>query len=202
MGRGILTGLCVKYNATIRTCQIQGWCPAEVDTKQVPVMLEAENFTLFIKNSIRFPLFNFENQSMLMDQSQSSDALATVASAESRSPAKDALSMSHSVPSTPALKKKKDKSHTKVKHRHLKTSSKDTAFGTTAMYATSTMATIAHLMSLDPTTASANPQVVLLASPVHQPLVQSDPSIPMDLQSKVEEVPFSGRGHDYRVPVP
>ena len=25
-----------------------------------PVMLEAENFTLFIKNSIRFPLFGFE----------------------------------------------------------------------------------------------------------------------------------------------
>lgn len=25
-----------------------------------PVMMEAENFTIFIKNSIRFPLFNFE----------------------------------------------------------------------------------------------------------------------------------------------
>lgn len=25
-----------------------------------PIMLEAENFTLFIKNSIRFPLFGFE----------------------------------------------------------------------------------------------------------------------------------------------
>lgn len=25
-----------------------------------PIMMEAENFTIFIKNSIRFPLFNFE----------------------------------------------------------------------------------------------------------------------------------------------
>ncbi|XP_077177075.1 P2X purinoceptor 3 isoform X1 [Paroedura picta] len=64
-GGGILTGLCVNYNTTIRTCQIQGWCPAEVDTKQVPVMLEAENFTLFIKNSVRFPLFNFEKGNLL-----------------------------------------------------------------------------------------------------------------------------------------
>ncbi|ETE67771.1 P2X purinoceptor 3, partial [Ophiophagus hannah] len=61
-GGGILTGRCVHFNATFRTCQIQGWCPAEMDNVDVPVMLEAENFTLFIKNSIRFPLFNFENR--------------------------------------------------------------------------------------------------------------------------------------------
>uniref|UniRef100_A0A8C6V9E7 Purinergic receptor P2X 3 n=1 Tax=Naja naja TaxID=35670 RepID=A0A8C6V9E7_NAJNA len=48
---------CVRFNATFQTCQIQGWCPAEMDNVDVPVMLEAENFTLFIKNSIRFPLF-------------------------------------------------------------------------------------------------------------------------------------------------
>uniref|UniRef100_A0A8D2LIL6 P2X purinoceptor n=1 Tax=Varanus komodoensis TaxID=61221 RepID=A0A8D2LIL6_VARKO len=62
---GILTGRCVDYNTTFRTCQIQGWCPAEVDNIDVPVMLEAENFTLFIKNSIRFPLFNFEKGNLL-----------------------------------------------------------------------------------------------------------------------------------------
>uniref|UniRef100_A0A8D2LGD8 P2X purinoceptor n=1 Tax=Varanus komodoensis TaxID=61221 RepID=A0A8D2LGD8_VARKO len=61
----ILTGRCVDYNTTFRTCQIQGWCPAEVDNIDVPVMLEAENFTLFIKNSIRFPLFNFEKGNLL-----------------------------------------------------------------------------------------------------------------------------------------
>ncbi|XP_061465603.1 P2X purinoceptor 3 isoform X3 [Rhineura floridana] len=64
-GAGILTGRCVNYNSTFQTCQIQGWCPAEVDNVDVPVMLEAENFTLFIKNSIRFPLFNFEKGNLL-----------------------------------------------------------------------------------------------------------------------------------------
>ncbi|NXV23027.1 P2RX3 protein, partial [Cepphus grylle] len=57
---GVLTGRCVPFNRTLRTCEIRGWCPPEVDTVDVPVMLEAENFTLLIKNSIRFPLFGFE----------------------------------------------------------------------------------------------------------------------------------------------
>uniref|UniRef100_A0A8C5UEV8 P2X purinoceptor n=1 Tax=Malurus cyaneus samueli TaxID=2593467 RepID=A0A8C5UEV8_9PASS len=43
-GTRMLTGRCVRYNATLRTCEIQGWCPPEVDTVDVPVMLEAENF--------------------------------------------------------------------------------------------------------------------------------------------------------------
>ncbi|KAG8125400.1 hypothetical protein E2320_020590 [Naja naja] len=64
-GGGILTGRCVRFNATFQTCQIQGWCPAEMDNVDVPVMLEAENFTLFIKNSIRFPLFDFEKGNLL-----------------------------------------------------------------------------------------------------------------------------------------
>ncbi|NXN21297.1 P2RX3 protein, partial [Nycticryphes semicollaris] len=46
------------------TAGIRGWCPPEVDTVDVPVMLEAENFTLFIKNSIRFPLFGFEKANL------------------------------------------------------------------------------------------------------------------------------------------
>ncbi|XP_049676053.1 P2X purinoceptor 3 isoform X3 [Accipiter gentilis] len=63
-GSGLLTGRCVPYNGTLRTCEIQGWCPPEVDTIDVPIMLEAENFTLFIKNSIRFPLFGFEKANL------------------------------------------------------------------------------------------------------------------------------------------
>ncbi|NXF56101.1 P2RX3 protein, partial [Oceanites oceanicus] len=63
-GSGVLTGRCVPYNRTLRTCEIRGWCPPEVDTVDVPVMLEAENFTLFIKNSIRFPLFGFEKANL------------------------------------------------------------------------------------------------------------------------------------------
>ncbi|NXV60416.1 P2RX3 protein, partial [Molothrus ater] len=65
---GLLTGRCVPYNTTLRTCEIQGWCPPEVDTchppSSSPVMLEAENFTLLIKNSIRFPLFGFEKTNL------------------------------------------------------------------------------------------------------------------------------------------
>ncbi|NWR56486.1 P2RX3 protein, partial [Bucorvus abyssinicus] len=61
---GVLTGRCVPYNGTLHTCEIRGWCPPEVDTVDVPVMLEAENFTLFIKNSIRFPLFGFEKANL------------------------------------------------------------------------------------------------------------------------------------------
>ncbi|KAI5761350.1 P2RX3 [Gulo gulo luscus] len=64
-GGGILTGRCVNYSSVLRTCEIQGWCPTEVDTVEMPVMMEAENFTIFIKNSIRFPLFNFEKGNLL-----------------------------------------------------------------------------------------------------------------------------------------
>eukprot|EP00069_Balaena_mysticetus_P004885 bmy_17536T0 len=64
-GVGILTGRCVNYSSELRTCEIQGWCPTEVDTVEMPVMMEAENFTIFIKNSIRFPLFNFEKGNLL-----------------------------------------------------------------------------------------------------------------------------------------
>nr|XP_014684908.2 P2X purinoceptor 3 [Equus asinus] len=64
-GGGILTGRCVNYSSVLRTCEIRGWCPTEVDTVEMPVMMEAENFTIFIKNSIRFPLFNFEKGNLL-----------------------------------------------------------------------------------------------------------------------------------------
>ncbi|XP_038620774.1 P2X purinoceptor 3 [Tachyglossus aculeatus] len=66
-GGGILTGRCVSYNTSLDTCEIQGWCPMEVDTVQTPILMEAENFTIFIKNSIRFPLFNFEKGNLLPD---------------------------------------------------------------------------------------------------------------------------------------
>ncbi|XP_053923402.1 P2X purinoceptor 3 isoform X2 [Cuculus canorus] len=64
LGSGLLTGRCVPYNRTLRTCEMRGWCPPEEDTVDAPVMLEAENFTLFIKNSIRFPLFGFEKANL------------------------------------------------------------------------------------------------------------------------------------------
>ncbi|KAL7863642.1 hypothetical protein SRHO_G00126260 [Serrasalmus rhombeus] len=55
LASGKITGKCVTE---VQRCEIEGWCPAEDDTKRTPPMKEAENFTIFIKNSIRFPHFN------------------------------------------------------------------------------------------------------------------------------------------------
>ncbi|KAJ8382393.1 hypothetical protein SKAU_G00031710 [Synaphobranchus kaupii] len=62
---GIMTGRCVEFDNSTKTCEIQGWCPAEIDTIKIEPMQEVENFTIFIKNSIRFPLFNFTKGTLL-----------------------------------------------------------------------------------------------------------------------------------------
>ncbi|XP_016347775.1 P2X purinoceptor 3-like [Sinocyclocheilus anshuiensis] len=59
LGNGIITGTCLNNNnETTGWCEIEGWCPAEDDNVSENPMKEVENFTIFIKNSIRFPLFN------------------------------------------------------------------------------------------------------------------------------------------------
>ncbi|KAF1425996.1 P2X purinoceptor 6, partial [Spheniscus magellanicus] len=59
-GNGIKTGKCVTFNTTHSTCEIYGWCPVENNTlPRKPLLAEAENFTLFIKNTIHFTKFNF-----------------------------------------------------------------------------------------------------------------------------------------------
>uniref|UniRef100_A0A8C2FYK5 P2X purinoceptor n=1 Tax=Cyprinus carpio TaxID=7962 RepID=A0A8C2FYK5_CYPCA len=65
LSQGLLTGRCVNFNATYKTCEIKGWCPAEIDEIQPNPMMEVENFTIFIKNSIRFPRFNFTKGNFL-----------------------------------------------------------------------------------------------------------------------------------------
>ncbi|XP_075446107.1 P2X purinoceptor 1 isoform X2 [Ascaphus truei] len=54
---GVLTGNCKPFNDTINTCEIYAWCPVENDyhVPKPPLLSEAANFTLFIKNSISFP---------------------------------------------------------------------------------------------------------------------------------------------------
>ncbi|XP_051242387.1 P2X purinoceptor 3b [Dicentrarchus labrax] len=64
-GYGILTGKCVPFNVSIKMCEIKGWCPAEIDTIKTTPMKEVENFTIFIKNSIRFPTFNYTKGNFL-----------------------------------------------------------------------------------------------------------------------------------------
>ncbi|XP_058492342.1 P2X purinoceptor 2 [Solea solea] len=58
-GHGRRTGRCVKYyNHTFKTCEIQTWCPVEeYAVVREPALVEAINFTVFIRNSIHFPRF-------------------------------------------------------------------------------------------------------------------------------------------------
>ncbi|KAJ8247737.1 hypothetical protein GJAV_G00249710 [Gymnothorax javanicus] len=62
---GVFTGKCATFNSSLRTCEVRGWCPAEIDEVSIDPMMEVENFTIFIKNSIRFPLFNFTKGNFL-----------------------------------------------------------------------------------------------------------------------------------------
>ncbi|XP_045055098.2 P2X purinoceptor 1 isoform X2 [Desmodus rotundus] len=65
--QGIRTGKCVAFNDTVRTCEIFGWCPVEVDDyiPRPALLREAENFTLFIKNSISFPRFEVKRRNLV-----------------------------------------------------------------------------------------------------------------------------------------
>ncbi|XP_073473003.1 P2X purinoceptor 5 isoform X1 [Aquarana catesbeiana] len=60
-GNGVKTGRCLnKEENTTGTCEIFAWCPLEKKKKlRAPLLGKAENFTVYIKNSIRFPKFNF-----------------------------------------------------------------------------------------------------------------------------------------------
>nr|XP_051696991.1 P2X purinoceptor 6 isoform X2 [Oryctolagus cuniculus] len=63
---GIKTGQCVVFNGTHKTCEIWGWCPVEGDTvPKRPLLVQAENFTLFIKNTVTFSKFDFSKSNAL-----------------------------------------------------------------------------------------------------------------------------------------
>uniref|UniRef100_A0A668RDQ3 P2X purinoceptor n=1 Tax=Oreochromis aureus TaxID=47969 RepID=A0A668RDQ3_OREAU len=52
---GVITGACLKNsNESHGMCEMEGWCPCT----HIPEPMDVNNFTIFIKNSIRFPLFN------------------------------------------------------------------------------------------------------------------------------------------------
>ncbi|XP_012668124.1 P2X purinoceptor 6-like [Otolemur garnettii] len=60
--QGIKTDRCVAFNGNHKTCEIWTWCPVEsgtVPTKSL--FIQAQNFRLFIKNSVIFSKFNFFN---------------------------------------------------------------------------------------------------------------------------------------------
>ncbi|XP_043924599.1 P2X purinoceptor 2-like isoform X2 [Protopterus annectens] len=60
-GNGENTGKCVSNpNNTISTCEIYSWCPVETEGAHSENLEQhLENFTIFVKNSIHFPKFNF-----------------------------------------------------------------------------------------------------------------------------------------------
>lgn len=64
---GIQTGSCVKFDVLKKTCEVSAWCPIESRTTPPrPALLgAAENFTVLIKNNIRFPAFNFFRRNIL-----------------------------------------------------------------------------------------------------------------------------------------
>ncbi|PNI37458.1 P2RX5 isoform 8, partial [Pan troglodytes] len=63
-GNGVKTGRCLRRENLARgTCEIFAWCPLETSSRpEEPFLKEAEDFTIFIKNHIRFPKFNFSNR--------------------------------------------------------------------------------------------------------------------------------------------
>ncbi|XP_054029238.1 P2X purinoceptor 6 [Dryobates pubescens] len=59
-GNGIRTGRCVMFNTSHSTCEVHAWCPVENNTlPRKPLLAEAENFTLFIRNTVHFTKFSF-----------------------------------------------------------------------------------------------------------------------------------------------
>ncbi|XP_025070611.1 P2X purinoceptor 5 isoform X3 [Alligator sinensis] len=66
-GNGVKTGRCMKTGSNVNgTCEILAWCPVERKSSAKKVLLaNAENFTVYIKNSIRFPKFKFSKTNVL-----------------------------------------------------------------------------------------------------------------------------------------
>ncbi|XP_030008400.1 P2X purinoceptor 5 [Sphaeramia orbicularis] len=66
-GHGIMSGRCIRKDEnSTSTCEIYGWCPTERKYKpQGPLLANAENFTIYIKNFIRFSKFAFSKSNVL-----------------------------------------------------------------------------------------------------------------------------------------
>ncbi|XP_054065306.1 P2X purinoceptor 5 isoform X3 [Rissa tridactyla] len=72
-GNGVKTGRCLKDRDSVRgTCEVLAWCPVEKRSKpKKPLLASAENFTVYIKNSIRFPKFKFSKMNVLATNNES-----------------------------------------------------------------------------------------------------------------------------------
>ncbi|KAK2907317.1 hypothetical protein Q8A67_006302 [Cirrhinus molitorella] len=72
-GNGVQTGRCVHYSDSVKTCEVFGWCPVEkkVEPPNPALLADAENFTVFIKNNIRFAKFDFNKRNILPNMTSS-----------------------------------------------------------------------------------------------------------------------------------
>ncbi|TRZ02198.1 hypothetical protein DNTS_030429 [Danionella cerebrum] len=69
---GVQTGACVKLDILRKTCEVSAWCPIENrKTPRPALLLAAENFTVMIKNNIRFPAFNYIRRNILPEMKDS-----------------------------------------------------------------------------------------------------------------------------------
>uniref|UniRef100_A0A665U842 P2X purinoceptor n=1 Tax=Echeneis naucrates TaxID=173247 RepID=A0A665U842_ECHNA len=59
-----MTGVCANRT---KTCEVLAWCPVEDDHNipDPPLLMSAENYTLFIKNSVTFPLFDVTRSNLV-----------------------------------------------------------------------------------------------------------------------------------------
>nr|XP_031325369.1 P2X purinoceptor 5 isoform X3 [Camelus dromedarius]XP_031325370.1 P2X purinoceptor 5 isoform X3 [Camelus dromedarius] len=66
-GNGVRTGRCLRAESAPKgTCEIFAWCPVETKSRPAkPLLGKAEDFTVYIKNFIRFPKFNFSKTNVL-----------------------------------------------------------------------------------------------------------------------------------------
>uniref|UniRef100_A0A6Q2X5R3 P2X purinoceptor n=1 Tax=Esox lucius TaxID=8010 RepID=A0A6Q2X5R3_ESOLU len=61
---GKMTGRCLMDS---KTCEVLAWCPVE-DDSNIPdpaLLISAENYTLFIKNSVNFPLYKVRRSNLV-----------------------------------------------------------------------------------------------------------------------------------------
>jgi P2X purinoceptor 4 len=75
IGNGVQTGKCVPSErlSDVKTCEIHAWCPVEQDVLPLngtkPLLEDARNFTILVKNAISFPDFGpqFQRRNVLED---------------------------------------------------------------------------------------------------------------------------------------
>lgn len=78
-GNGIRTGACVRSdrNPLVKVCEIYAWCPTERSDLRnspddnssiiMPILHAARNFTVLVKNQIRFPKFNVIRRNIISE---------------------------------------------------------------------------------------------------------------------------------------